>query len=185
MSKAYIVVEEPTDAAILRSILPPKSLQQVKFINGESKYGAVSMARKILMTEYIPTVLVIDADTDHESMTHEHRDLEYLLRQVSSETPFQILMAIPAIEVLFFQDRGFLEQLLGKTFTDLEWQLASQQPRQLLNTFQGGYQKFVETAISHLNEDAIAMLRQHPLIQDLIKFLITLEGLPTEAFASS
>ncbi|WNZ45258.1 hypothetical protein Q2T42_26065 [Leptolyngbya boryana CZ1] len=185
MSKAYIVVEGPTDAAILRKILPSESLQQVKFIDGEGKYGAVSMARKLLMTEHIPTALVIDAGTDHASMVHEQQDLDYLLRLAADGTPFQILMAVPAIEVLFFQDRGFLEQLLGRTFTDLEWQLASQQPRQLLNTVQGGYQRFVETAIAHLNGEAIAMLRQHPLIQDLIKFLITLEGLSTEAFASS
>jgi 5S rRNA maturation endonuclease (ribonuclease M5) len=68
MSKAYIVVEGPTDAAILRKILPSESLQQVKFIDGEGKYSAVSMARKLLMTEQIPTVLVIDADTDQESV---------------------------------------------------------------------------------------------------------------------
>jgi hypothetical protein len=183
MSKAYIVVEGPTDAAILRKILPPESLQQVKFIDGEGKYSAVSMARKLLMTEQIPTVLVIDADTDQKSMIHEQQDLDYLLRQTAGGTPFLILMAVPAIEVLFFQDRGFLEQLLGKTLTDLEWQLARQQPKQLLNVLQGGYQRFVEMAIANLNDEALITLRQHPLVQDLIKFLGTLETLPTETYA--
>ena len=100
-----------------------------------------------------------------------------MLRLVADGVPFQILMAVPAIEVLFFQDRAFLEQLLGKPLTDLEWQLARQQPKQLLDMVQGGYQKFVETAISNLKDETIAMLRQHPLIQDLIKFLTTSDNL--------
>lgn len=183
MSKAYIVVEGPTDAAILRKILPPESLQQVKFINGEGKYSAVSMARKLLMTEQVPTVLVIDADTDQKSMIHEQQDLDYLLRQATGGTPFLILMAVPAIESLFFQDRAFLEQLFGKPFTDLEWQLARHQPRQLLNTFQGGVQKFVEHAITTLTDEKIELLRQYELVQNLMQFLATLDTLPTETYA--
>lgn len=185
MSKAYIVVEGPSDAAILKSVLPPESLQQVKFINGEGKHSAVSMARKLLMTEHIPTALIVDADTDHESMIREQQqDLDYLLRQAADGTSFQILFAVPDITNLFFQDRAFLEQLLGKTFTDLEWQLARRQPQQFLKAVHSSYQKFVERAIANLNNDMIVLLQQHPLIQDLIKFLATLETASTEAYAS-
>ncbi|HEY9828702.1 MAG TPA: hypothetical protein V6D19_25050 [Stenomitos sp.] len=183
MSKAYIVVEEPTNATIFRKILPPELLPQVKFIDGEGKYSTVSMARKLLMTEQVPTVLVIDANTDQQSMIHEQQDLDYLLRQAAGKTPFLILMAVPTLETLFFQDRAFLEQLFEKTFTDLEWQLARHQPKQLLNTFQGGEKKFVERVIANLHKDAIITLGKHALVQNLIKFLQGLEVLSTETYS--
>jgi hypothetical protein len=167
------VVEGPTDAAILRAILPGDLLQDVQFVNGQGRYGAESMARKLLITERIPTVLVIDADVEQESIVQEQRqDLDFLLRQAASGIPYQILLAVPEIEAVFFQDRGVLESLLSRQFTDLEWHLAQQQPRVLLDTLPGGSLAFVTQTLTRLDGSQREVFRQHPLLQSLSQFLV-------------
>ena len=174
MSQAYIVVEGPDDAAILKAILPDLSLSNVKFINGQGKYGAESMARKLLMTERMPTVLVIDADTDSPDIIWEHQqDLDFLMRQAAAGIPFKSLLAVPAIEAIFFQERTVLETLIDRQLTDLEWHLAQHNPKELLKTSSGGISGFTQTTLPALADDTIQILRQHPLIQELTTFLST------------
>ena len=173
MTRTYIVVEGPTDAAILRAILPGELLQDVQFVTGQGRYGAESMARKLLITERIPTVLVIDADVEQESIVQEQRqDLDFLLKQAAVGIPYQILLAVPEIEAVFFQDRGVLESLLCRQFTDLEWHLAQQQPRVLLDTLPGGSLAFVTQTLTRLDGSQREVFRQHPLLQSLSQFLV-------------
>lgn len=173
MTRTYIVVEGPTGAMILRAILPKDLLQDVKFINGQGGYGAISFARKLLMTERIPTAIVIDADAGQEAVVETQRqDLDFLLQQAAADVPYRLLLAVPEIETVFFQNRGLLEELLGRQFTDLEWHLAQQQPRLLLNSFPGGSSGFVPQALAKLNDKQREILCQHPLIQSLSQFLV-------------
>lgn len=172
MTRTYIVVEHPTDAVILRAILPETLLEEAKFVNGQGRYGAESMARKLLITERLPTVLVIDADAEHTAIVQEQQqDLDCVLRQAAAGIPYQILLAVPEIEVVFFQDRKILESLLGHQLTDLEWHLAQQQPKALLDTLPGGSSAFVTQTLMDLEDGHREVFRQHPLLQKLSQFL--------------
>lgn len=172
MTLAYIVTKDPTHAAILRQILPESSLRSVLFVNGNSEYGAESMAQKLLLTERIPTILVMDAKTNDLSHLREQvQDLSFLLRQAAAKTPFKIAVAVPEIEAVFFQDRGLVEDITQRHFTDLEWHLAQHHPRELLATLPDLPEPFIEQALEKAVGDRLDTLRQHPLIQDILSFL--------------
>jgi hypothetical protein len=51
MTIVYIVTKCRRDAAILQKILPESMLQSVQFVDGQSEYGAESMARKLLSSK--------------------------------------------------------------------------------------------------------------------------------------
>ncbi len=172
MTKAYIVVEGPSDAKILRALLDETLLEDVKFINGEGKYGAETMARSLLLDKHIPLILVIDADTNNPDAIHSYQqDLEFLTRNVAVDTPYKILQAVPTIESVFLWDRSSFEQLIGRQFSDLEWQLGQKHPRELLNQHPGGAMEFIQNTLSNLNENLRNTWQQHPLIQEITTFL--------------
>ncbi len=175
MTKAYIVVEGPSDAQILRAMLDQTLLEDVKFINGEGKYGAETMARSLLLDRHIPVILVIDADTSNPDAIHSYQqDLDFLTRSAAVGTPYKILQAVPTIEAVFLQDRSLFEQLIEHQFTDLEWQLGQKEPKELLNQYSKGRAKdFIQNTLSHLTAPTKHTLSQHPLIQDITTFLTT------------
>ncbi|MEP1080141.1 hypothetical protein NDI52_32780 [Leptolyngbya sp. PL-A3] len=175
MTLAYIVTKDPSHAAILRQILPESSLRSVLFVSGESEYGAESMAQKLLLTERIPTILVMDAKTNDLSRLREQlQDLGFLLRQAAAKTPFKIAVAVPEIEAVFFQDRALVEEIAQRHFTDLEWQLAQHHPKELLENLPDFQGQFIEQALERAVGDRLQTLRQHPLIQDILSFLSSL-----------
>ncbi|EKU97319.1 hypothetical protein Lepto7375DRAFT_6500 [Leptolyngbya sp. PCC 7375] len=174
MTKAYIVVEGPSDAQILRALLDETLLEDVKFINGEGKYGAETMARSLLLDRHIPVLLVIDADTSNPDAIHSYQqDLDFLTRSAAVGTPYKILQAIPTIEAVFLQDRLLFEQLIGRQFSDLEWQLGQKAPKELLSQYSEGAKSFIQTTLSQLDDPTKHTLSQHPLIQDITTFLTT------------
>jgi hypothetical protein len=172
MTMAYIVTKCPKDAAILKKILPEPMLQSVQFVNGKSEYGAESMARKLLSSKRSPVVLVMDAKTNDAALIEERSsDLGFLMRQAAAGVPFKMAIAIPEIEVVFFQDRAILEEMIQQKLTDLEWQLVQHHPKELLDTLPGGVTAFVETMLSSMSASMVEVLRQHPLIQEIVVFL--------------
>ena len=174
MTKAYIVVEGPSDAEILRALLDKTLLEDVKFINGEGKYGAETMARSLLLDRHIPVLLVIDADTSNsEAIRSYQQDLEFLTRSAAMGAPYKILQAVPTIEVVFLQDRTLFEQLIERRFSDLEWQLGQKHPKELLNQSPEGATRFIQSTLSKLTDSMRHTFRQHPLIQEITAFLTT------------
>jgi hypothetical protein len=175
MTKAYMVVEDPIAARILRAILPTELLKDVQFINGKGRYGAESMARKLLMTEPVPVALVIDIGTDSRMLVEQQlEDLQFLLNQVAGGTPFQVVTAVPGLCGVFFQDRELLEGLVERSLTDLEWRLAEQNPVSFLEAMSGGKAGFLETCLDRLTEEELKGLTRHSVVQGLVEFLTSL-----------
>ncbi|MGD1906719.1 MAG: hypothetical protein ACFB0C_12080 [Leptolyngbyaceae cyanobacterium] len=174
MTKAYIVVEGPSDAQILRALMDETLLEGVKFINGEGKYGAETLARSLLLDRNLPVVLVIDADTTNPEAIHNYQqDLDFLTRSAAGGTPYKILQAVPVIEAVFLQDRPLFEQFIDRQFTDLEWQLGQKAPKELLSQYSEGSKVFIQTILGQLTDPMRHILGQHSLIQDISTFLAT------------
>jgi hypothetical protein len=172
MSRAYVVTASQSVGDLLKQILPESVAADVYFVNGESPYGAESMADTILAVKHVPVVLVMNANTNNESMIREQaEELGYLLRQSAAGVPFKLAIAVPEVESVFFQDRQFVEELTQQKFTDLEWQLIQRHPKELLDTLPGGSAAFVKAALSSLNENRLQLIQTHPLIQEIIQFL--------------
>lgn len=169
MSNIYVIVEGPREIRFLSRLLPNPMVEQVTFVNGRGSYGAESLARSVAATKSVPVVLLMDADTTDSTLIAQRRqDVNYLIRQTSSGSPFQLLLAVPTIETVLFADRALLEGLIDRQLTDLEWHLGQQQPRDLLETVTGNGTIFIDRLLERLSEEQVGVLRQHPLIQALM-----------------
>jgi hypothetical protein len=83
--------------------------------------------------------------------------------------PFKILFAVPAIEMIFFQDKTLLEKLINHNFTNLEWEFAKYHPKKSLAYFLG--ENPLSILVDKLNDKSIVVLQQHPFIIELVEFL--------------
>jgi hypothetical protein len=176
MQQAYVITED-IDVEILKKLLPAQLTRAVEFI--PSSYSASSKSSTLLAVKRTPLALVVDAHTDDETAIYERQDtLQYLLRQAAVRVPFKVLLAIPSIETIFFQDRPLLEQLLNRHLTDTEWELAKYHPKKSLTYFLG--ENPLPGLLSKLTDQAIMVLQKHPLIMELVEFLSSVTQTPTE-----
>jgi hypothetical protein len=176
MKQVYVITEGQTDLDVLEKLLPELVTKDTGLILTDS---AVSHSRTILTTKRIPVAVVADANTDDEAAIYEQQDtLQYLLQQASARVPFKVLLAIPSIETIFFQDRPLLEQLLNRHLTDTEWQLAQYHPKKSLTYFLG--ENPLPGLLNKLTDQAILILQKHPLITELTEFLSSVTHTATE-----
>jgi hypothetical protein len=167
MKQAYVITED-IDVEIFKKLLPKRLTKMVELI--PSSYSASSTSSTLLAVKRIPLALVVDAHTDDDTAIYERQDtLQYLLRQTAVRVPFKVLLAIPSIEAIVFQDRPLLEQLIHRQLTDTEWELAKYHPKKSLTYFLG--ENPLPGLLKQLTEPAIAILQQHPLIIELMEFL--------------
>lgn len=172
MKKACVITEGQTDIEILKSLLPPKLTKEVEFVVGGGWSGAQSLAVSILAKRRIPVALVIDSDANDEQVIHEKLDFSrWSLKQAAVQVPFEVFLAIPEIEAVFFHDQAFVEEAANRKFTDLEWRLMKLQPKELFVGNPMGKAQFLKRIFRTLNQDSIKMLQTHPLIKSLIGFL--------------
>ena len=168
MARPYVITEGKLDAEILQRLLPATIAQNVIFVDGGGKYGAKSMASTLLVTRQRPVALVIDADTLDPAVLQEQQDsARALLRQVSPGVPFEVFLAKPEIEEVFFQDQALVERILQTTFTPREWEYIQYDPKKLLaeNSMP------VQAILDQLSEADIQLLREHSLIKEIGQFL--------------
>jgi hypothetical protein len=169
---AYVIAEGPSDVKILTRCLPESIVGSVKFIAGQGKYSGMSLAATILTTRRVPIVLVEDADTLNEEGIKEREDfLRYILQQAAAGVPFQVLMVVPEIEVLFFEDRAFIERFTGQPLSDREWHAAKRDPKEWLAGTLAGRPIRMDEILAALSDKEFLAIRQHPLINGLSDFI--------------
>jgi len=174
MIQAYIVTEGQSDANLLKRLLPAQLEKNVVFVVGSGSSDAQSLARSILAVKHHPVAFVLDADTVDAELIKERVDLNQdLLRYASAGTPFKVLLAVPTIETILFQDRVLLEQLTQHRFTDVEWAQAEFVPGLVLQkVLSGTIQPLtLDDLIQRLTGEMIDKLSAHPLICELSQFL--------------
>ncbi len=111
-TNVYIVVEGITDREIIKSVINPVLLKNVKIETVHGKSAVISTARTILKTKRIPTVIIVDADsTDIEQIEETKSTYDILLKQVSENIPYKLLVNIPEIESVFFKDKQFFVRI--------------------------------------------------------------------------
>ncbi|MDB9492378.1 hypothetical protein PN478_17880 [Dolichospermum circinale CS-534/05] len=175
MTLSYIVLEGNKNQEILEKLLPKNLIQDVKIVVGDSQYEVRTLASSLIATRHIPVILILDANTDNESQIFEKRDLvNYLLRRAAAKTPFQVSLSIPEIEIIFLQNKPLIEKIAQRQFNDLEWKLAQSKPKEFLETVLGKEQSINEKIFSNINDEEIKILQEHPLIQEIMIFLSSL-----------
>jgi len=169
MTQAYIVTEGKSIPEILKRLLPENILRDTKLIGGGSG-SAAPLASSARVAKKLPVAVVVDANTNHQSTIFEHEDfLNYMIRKGPPDIPFEVFMAVPEIEIVFLEDRTFIEKLAYRNFTDLEWKLAKFQPKEFLSLVIENFS--TEKMLNGLTDGTIDVFKKHPLVCKLREFL--------------
>ncbi len=168
MKQAYVVTEGKSDVELLKKVLPKSIVKDVEFIAGSGRYSAQSLTRSILAVKQLPTAIVADSDTEDESTIQEQKDfLRESLHQASAGIQFEIFLAVPEIEIVFFQEPTLLEKLAHQNFSNIEWEMAKSHPKEFLKK----HVKNSGALLKNLDNQAIEVIRRHPLVSGLSQFL--------------
>lgn len=172
MTLAYLVVEGETDEVILKRVLPEELTEDVQcFVSGD-KGSASSAAASIVIAKRKPVAVVVDADTDEPQMISERdRFLRFYIGRVAAGVRFDVFIAVPQIEIVFFEDRALAERLAGRALTDPEWELARVRPHRAMERLLHDRGQSLSELLDGLAPSDLDAMRAHPLIAGLSEFL--------------
>lgn len=170
---AYLVVEDSRIIEILNRLLPPELLEDVYPVV-ERGTSAISLARTLLFDRGKPVALVRDAQTVDPGLVRERRSLtEELMQLAVPPIPWRVIQAIPAIEVVFFQEPTVLERYFGRKIPPELVVLGRRDPVGVLQVLaeQSSRPWNLSEALASLTPDEILALRSAPVIRELGDFL--------------
>jgi hypothetical protein len=173
MKKAYIVSQGNSDSELFKKLFPKNIVNETVFTDTPTRSSAISLACSILAVKQLPVGLVVDAKTNEESSLEDQTlALEEILRYASPGISFDVFLAIPEIEILFLQDKMFLEKLAQKEFSDSEWEQGKLNPKEFLRSVLNQEERRIsETILNQLDEQTVHSMQSHPLVNDLCRFL--------------
>jgi hypothetical protein len=171
---AYIICEGDSDVELLHGILPKEILKDVEIVAAGGLSAIKSLSRSLLVRRQAPLAIVADADSTVPDLVQERlNSIEEIVKSVAINTPVKVILAVPSIEVIFFEDHSLLPRLLGYNLSQEMLSLATSQPKdvlqQLLSQSQAG-----DASISlqkRLTSENLEILRKSSVIKELIQFL--------------
>lgn len=97
--KRYVVAEGPSDAARIEQILRSVGLSDVHVVPAGGKSALASFAKSIAISRPSAVAVVMDADTNQESLIREQEaNFDDLMRSVSPSARVRLFLAIPNLE---------------------------------------------------------------------------------------
>jgi hypothetical protein len=171
---AYIVCEGPADAHLLKVVLPEELLNNVEVVSAGGVSATKSLARSLLVRRQVPIAIVVDADSVTPDLVQERRQsIKEIAESIAGNLPVKVILAIPEMEIIFFQDTSLLTRLLGYNLPNDIITLENLQPRQALEQLIS-QSKIIRNQLDIINllskEDA-RILQNSPVIRELIQFL--------------
>jgi len=181
--KTYIVVEGPFDAEILRATLSPHTVDNTRFVVGGGQSSGVSLARSLISDRGEPLLLVMDADTVHqEAILEQEKAYRELLGAVAINTPYDVVLAIPELEVIFFQDLDVLAAILRMPINKEVAVNSLYEPRKTLSMLlKKSPQHIHDTSqlLQLIDEQARKKMAQHSIIRKIEDFITNAAEIPT------
>jgi hypothetical protein len=156
-------------AQVFRKLLEPECGPELRVTAAESGGGAVMSAKsKLLRRKY---VVALVTDTKPEEIRQTHRSMVYLLISAGCADLWKLVLMVPQTEVLLFQDRGVLRQLLGREPAEEELARGQTEPRRVLEEALGleGYVLDKELC-RRLESVDVSPLAAHPSVQQVREF---------------
>lgn len=170
---AYIVCEGNLDVQLLKHVLPAELLENVEIVAGCGISAAKSLARSLLVRRQLPVAIVADADSVDPDLIQER--LKNIKESIESVSVIlvKVILAVPAVEIIFFQDIFLLSRLLGYAPPKDILDLASFQPRKALEQLIAQSQKSPDRShiINQLASEDLEILHKSPVIQEVLNFL--------------
>jgi hypothetical protein len=170
---AYIVCEGIFDAQLLKRVLPQELLDNVEVVSAGGISAVKSLARSLIVRRQVPVAIVVDADVAPDLVQERLKNIEEIVESVSVNTPVKVIIAVPEIEIIFFQDSLLLSRLLGYEPSQDMLTCAAFEPRKTLEKLlsQSPKNYSYSEIISELTNKDIEIIRKASIIQEVIHFL--------------
>lgn len=171
---AYIVCESERDAQLLKRLLPEEFVNNVEVVAAGGLSAIKSLARSLIVRRQSPVAIVADADAViPEQIEQRLKDTEEIVGKIAANTPVKVVLAIPTLEAIFFQDISLLSRLLGYAPPQDMLSLAMYQPWQALKQLISQSKNFQSQSqlVEKLTNEDLEILRKAPVIQEVIQFL--------------
>ncbi|MCI5218258.1 MAG: hypothetical protein D3914_03460 [Candidatus Electrothrix sp. LOE2] len=168
MITKYVIVEGVLDKFLLERILPEEFTACNKIIVGNGDNLALSKARSLLVASDLPVVLIVDSDSTEHTSIEEKRDfMVQSLQQFSQPDHFQVVLAVPELEIIFFSSRTMIEELVRGPITDQQWESAHYRPKRILRDIL--QTENIQSSLADLlTPTIIEKLRETSFVQDII-----------------
>lgn len=172
--RAFIVTEGPFDAQLLHRLLPSDLLENVQIAVAGGKVAAARLSESLLRTHRAPVALVIDADTTEphrvDALRKRYRDL---LASKAPGAPFDVFLAVPELEAVFFTDPHRLARTLGARIEPGEVEAARRRPKEVLGRLLGRSPLVgrPEDLVERLDDRTASGMATHELIRSLARYL--------------
>jgi hypothetical protein len=151
---------------------------EIKVVGGKS--SLYSVARTLLAVRRKPVAVVFDAHTpEPDAALERQREAEDVIGDVAGGVPFRVLVAVPELEVLFFQRPELLRRVFGEAINEHVMELAQLSPRRALQKLAPDkpYESIRIDVLRAMDPSDVQALRnESPLIQDLLSFITTTVG---------
>jgi len=164
-----LVVRGDAMARVFRKLLEPEFGPELRVSSDPSDGGVIMSARsKLLRRKY---VVALVTDTKPEEIRETHRSVVYLLISAGCADMWKLVLLAPETEVLLFQDRGVLRQLLGREPMEEEMTRGQTEPRNVLEEALGlEWQALDNELCRRLESVDVSPLAQHPAVQKVRDF---------------
>jgi len=163
--RTYVVTDGASDVQLLKSVLNAKGVKDVEYIQGGGKSSIASMAQSLLIMRHKPVAVVMDADMLDKRRVNEQEKIYFdLLRSFASGVAFKVLLLVPEIEAVFFDDLELLQRELRLDKSTIVSSEAEDKPRETLERLlrKRGIAKRSDF-INSLSPDSLHRLGQSPL----------------------
>jgi hypothetical protein len=170
----YIICEGSFDAQLLKTVLPANLLTDVGVVAVGRVSGVESLARSLVVRRRVPVVIVVDADSVVPELVQQRRkDIEETVESVSINTPVKVVMAVPEMEIIFFQDVSLLSRLLGYIPHQDILDRAVIKPKKTLEELMARSEIVQDRSeiIARLTNKDIEILQLSSVMQEIVHFL--------------
>ncbi len=179
--RVWLVLEGAGDRAIVRALLPPALLECLSIVETGSRADLASVVRTLLVKHREPVAVLANTYSVDTGVTHErYTTLEYLVHAVAGGVPYRLILAIPELEVIFFEVPDVLTRIFPDADLSSHLVFYKGQPKQALALLfkQGGGPKDLPALLDAFTDADVERLRQVTPIAELIAFAeeMTLAG---------
>lgn len=174
MKQAYIVTENPTAALLIEKLLPKENRCAITYVPRTDYRWAQSTASVLVSTKLSPVILVLDADSIDVETISDRQVINEELIGFKKTGRIKVILAVPEIEILLFQDQALLEELLDCEISAVDWARAEFIPRTILQKLLNDSSQPItlEELLDQLTPAMTDKLRHHPLLQEIMAFLV-------------
>lgn len=176
----YIVVTDPFDADVVRAMLPPALIRATHLVVGGGASSSISLARSLVSDRGEPLLLVMNTDTvHHEAIREQEHEVRDLLGAVAIDTPYDVVLAIPELEIVFFHDLDVLANALQMPLDHDIAVRARYEPRHTLTSLWARSPHPIHEPGQFLDlfdSRARQRIAQHPLLQQITDFVAHVEA---------